>query len=189
MPLTPWKVVSSRYVLRDRWMTLRADHCEMASGATLNPYYVQEPPDWVQVVAFDDENRLLVVRQYRHGAGLISTELPTGNVEPGESPDHAAARELLEETGCSARTLTPLPVLSPNPARYSNKVHAFIATGARRIKAQNLDDTEEIEFEFLPLDQVLALIDDGKFPQALHIASLFLALRRLHKIAPHMGSP
>lgn len=185
MPLTPWKVVSSRYVVHDPWMTLRADHCEMASGATLNPYYVQEPPDWVHIVAFDHEDRLLVVRQYRHGAGLISTELPSGNIEPGELPAQAAARELLEETGCTAQTLTPLPVLSPNPARYANKVHAFIALGTRRVQEQNLDDTEEIEFEFLTLDKVLALVEDGRFPQALHAASLFLALRKLRKFISH----
>lgn len=185
MPLTPWKVINSRYVVRDRWMTLRADHCEMASGVTLNPYYVQELPDWVHIVAFDDQDRLLVVRQYRHGAGLISTELPCGSVEPGETPAHAATRELMEETGCTSQTLTPLPVLSPNPACYSNKVHAFVATGTRRTQEQHLDETEEIEFEFLTLDRVLALIEDGLFPQALHIASLFLALRKTKKFAPH----
>ena len=151
----------------------------MASGARVDPYYVQEPPDWVHIVAFDQLHSLLVIRQYRHGAGLISTELPCGTVEPGETPSQAAARELLEETGCAADTLSPLPVLSPNPARYSNRIHAFVATDTRRIQEQNLDQTEEIEFEFLPVPMVLSLIDTGRFPQALHTASLFLALRKL----------
>ena len=181
MPVTPWKVISSRYVMRDPWMTLRADHCEMASGVTLNPYYVQEPPDWVQIVAFDRQDRLLTIRQYRHGTGLVSTELPCGAVESGEAPAEAAKRELLEETGCTAEAFLPLPVLSPNPARYSNRIPAFIATGTERARDQELDETEEIEFEFLPIPAVLSLIDAGTFPQALHIASLFLALRKLRK--------
>jgi 8-oxo-dGDP phosphatase len=105
MPPTPWKTLSSRYIVRDRWMTLRADRCETGAGVVLDPYYVQEPEDWVQVVAFDSQDRVLLIRRYRHGAGLISTELPCGVVERGETPALAAARELLEETGCAAETL------------------------------------------------------------------------------------
>jgi 8-oxo-dGTP pyrophosphatase MutT (NUDIX family) len=178
MPITAWKVLGSRYVLRDTWMTLRADRCEMESGVTLDPYYVQELPDWVHIVAFDDHDRVLIIRQYRHGAGVISNELPSGTVETGELPAAAARRELLEETGCTAETLLPLPVLSPNPARYSNKVHAFLATGTRYAQEQTLDATEEIESQFLAVPEVLAMIDAGIFPQALHIASLYLALRQ-----------
>jgi 8-oxo-dGTP pyrophosphatase MutT (NUDIX family) len=178
MPPTPWKTITSRYIVRDRWMTLRADRCETGTGVVLDPYYVQEPEDWVQVVAFDSQNRVLLIKQYRHGAGLISTELPCGVVEPGEAAAEAAARELLEETGCAAETLEALPVLSPNPARYSNRIHSFIATGTRQVQQQRLDETEEIEFEFLPVSEVLALIDVGSFPQALHVASFLLALRR-----------
>jgi 8-oxo-dGTP pyrophosphatase MutT (NUDIX family) len=177
MPPTPWKTLSSRYVLRDRWMTLRADRCETATGVVIDPYYVQEPEDWVQVVAFDPEDRILVIRQYRHAAGLICAELPSGGIEQGEIPAHAAARELLEETGCAAQTLRALPVMSPNPARYSNRMHTFIATGTRQVQQQQLDATEEIEFEFLTLPQVLSLIDAGSFLQAMNVGSLFLALR------------
>jgi 8-oxo-dGTP pyrophosphatase MutT (NUDIX family) len=177
MPPTPWKTIASRYIVHDRWMTLRADRCETGAGVVIDPYYVQEPEDWVQVVAFDSQDRVLLIRQYRHGAGLVSTELPCGVVERGETAARAAARELLEETGCTAEALQPLPVMSPNPARYSNRIHAFIATGTRRVQQQRLDETEEIEFEFLTIPEVLALIDAGSFPQALHVASFFLALR------------
>jgi 8-oxo-dGTP pyrophosphatase MutT (NUDIX family) len=98
-------------------------------------------------------------------------------VEPGESPAEALRRELLEETGCKIDELLPLPVLSPNPACFANKIHAFVATGTRLVQRQQLDETEEIDFEFLAIPQVLALIDAGAFPQALHIASVFMALR------------
>jgi 8-oxo-dGTP pyrophosphatase MutT (NUDIX family) len=177
MTPTPWKTLSSRYVLRDNWMTLRADRCETATGLVVEPYYVQEPEDWVQVVAFDPEDKILVIRQYRHAAGLICVELPGGGIERGETPAHAAERELLEETGCAAQTLKPLPVMSPNPARYSNRMHTFIATGTRQVQQQQLDATEEIEFEFLTLSQVLGHIEAGSFMQAMNVGSLFLALR------------
>ena len=178
MPPTPWTILSSRYIVRDRWMTLRADCCVTAGGVILDPYYVQEPADWVQVVAFDTEDRILLIRQYRHGAGIVSTEIPCGGMEQGESAVQAAARELLEETGCAAESLEALPVMYPNPARYSNRVHSFIASGTRQIQPQQLDESEEIEFEFLTLPAVLELIDSGSFPQALQVGCLFLALRK-----------
>lgn len=178
MAITPWKVVDFRYLVRDSWMTLRADRCQTGSGVVVDPYYVMEPPDWVQIVAFDCQDRILITRQYRHGAALISTEFPCGVVEPGEAPAEAARRELLEETGCTSQELWPLSSLSPNPARYSNKIHAFVALDTQQVQAQNLDKTEEIEFGFYTLSEVFSLIDRGAFPQALHLANLFLALRR-----------
>lgn len=177
MPLKPWRTIESRYLIRDPWMNLRADRCELPNGKVIDPYYVQELRDWVQIIAFDDQDRILITRQYRHGAAMICAELPCGTVEPGETAEQAARRELLEETGCVVDTLQPLCSLSPNPARYSNRTHTFIGTNTRRVQQQMLDDTEEIEFEFLTIPEVHALIDSGHFPQALHIASLYLALR------------
>ena len=178
MAIIPWKIIDSQYLIRDPWMVLRADRCVTASGITVDPYYVQEPHDWVQIVAFDRQDRILITRQYRHGAALICAELPCGTVESGEAPAEAARRELLEETGCISPALWALGPLSPNPARYSNKIHAFIALDTQQVQAQNLDRTEEIEFDFLTLPEVISLIDQGVFPQALHLANLFLALRK-----------
>jgi len=177
MAITPWKVLSSRRLIDDRWMSLRADRCEGPRGVVLDPYYVQQPPDWVQVVAFDPDDRVLILRQYRHGAGVISTELPCGTLEPGERPIDGMRRELLEETGCVASSLVLAGSLSPNPARYTNRVHTFVATGTLQVQAQHLDPTEEAEFTFMPLAEVLGLVDSGAFLQALHVAALFLALR------------
>ena len=176
--ILPWRLVDSRYLIRDRWMTLRADRCELPEGGVVDPYYVQESPDWVQVVAFDALERILITRQYRHGAGVVCAEVPCGNVESGELPEQAMRRELLEETGCAVETLEPLSSLYSNPARDCNRIHAFVATGARCAQSQRLDSTESIEFEFLPIPEVLRLMDSGGFPQALHVAHLLLALRR-----------
>jgi 8-oxo-dGTP pyrophosphatase MutT (NUDIX family) len=175
--ITPWKILASRYVVRDEGITLRADRCETGSGVVLDPYYVQEPCDWVQAVAFDSQDRLLIIRQYRHGSRAIGVELPCGKVEPGETAADAVARELLEETGCTSAQLTPLPVLSPNTASFTNTIYTFVATNTRQVRQQALSETEQIDFEFVSIPQVLGLIDSGEFKQALHVASIFLALR------------
>ena len=166
-------------------MVLRSDRCETASGVVVDPYYVLEPPDWVQIVAFDRQDRILLNRQYRHGAGVISTEFPCGKIEAGEAPADAARRELLEETGCAAEVLVPLPALSPNPTHYSNRVHAFIALNTQPVQQPKLDPTEEIEFGFATISDVLALIERGTFLQALHVAYFFLALHKRGLFVPN----
>ena len=109
MAVLPWKILSSRYLIRDEWMTLRADRCETSDGVILDPYYIQEGPDWVHVAAFNTEGELLIIWQYRHGSGVVGPELPCGCVDPGESPLQAVQRELLEETGCTAFEYTMFP--------------------------------------------------------------------------------
>jgi 8-oxo-dGTP pyrophosphatase MutT (NUDIX family) len=177
--LEPWKCSESRYIVRDRWLTLRSDHCETPAGIIVEPYYVLEPPEWVQAVAFDQYNRILLIRQYRHGAGLIGLELPCGTVEAGETPDHAAKRELLEETGYAAQALHSLAAVSPNPALFTNRLHTFVATDIEAIQPQRLDAVEDIELEFRTVPDVLELIAAGQFNQALHIAGIFMTLQYL----------
>ena len=179
MPVKSWKILKSNYVVKDRWMTLRADKCETPGGTILEPFYIQEPVDWVHVVAFDDQRRILLNEQYRHGAGKISTELPCGTVEAAESPLAAITRELMEETGCTFERIEKLPPVSPNPARYTNLIHPFIAFGTKVVAEQNLDEAEDIDFRFAPVSEVMDLIRSGQFLQSLHVSSIMLALERI----------
>ena len=173
-----WKTIKSEYLLRDRWLTVRADACVTAEGVSVSPYYVLEYSDWVHIVALDSANQVLVTRQYRHAAGKVCAELPCGVIESEETPLAAARRELQEETGCTAREFEQLASLCPNPATHSNTVHCFLALGAAVTTPPNPDQTEDITCEFLSVRQVMDMIDTGKFCQALHIASLMLALRK-----------
>jgi ADP-ribose pyrophosphatase len=94
-------------------------------------FCVIEAPDWVTVVPVlrgpDGAERYLMVRQFRQGAGMVTTEFPAGLVDPGEEPRRTAARELLEETGRSAGRLTLLGRVAPNPAFMTNWCHVFLA--------------------------------------------------------------
>ncbi len=174
----PWTVLSSKHVVKDKWLSLRIDDCRTEDGVEINPYYVIECPDWALIAAFDDEMRLLIVEQYRHGLGEVICELPGGIVDAGDmSPMLSVQRELLEETGCEVAEVHHLTSMSPNPATHTNKAHMYTGTGCREVASQNLDEVERIEHRFVSVGEVLELISTGQFHQPNHICCVFLALK------------
>ena len=94
------------------------------------PHYALLTKDYVSVVAVTRDGRLPLVRQYRPAVGRTTLELPSGHVEDGETPEAAARKELLEETGLVADDWTCLGDLSPDTGRLANRMWCFFA-GAR----------------------------------------------------------
>jgi 8-oxo-dGTP pyrophosphatase MutT (NUDIX family) len=178
-----WDVLESTYIVRDEWLTLRADRCQMPNGRLVEPYYVFEFPEWVNIVAVTNNDEVILVRQYRHGIGKTVLELPCGVVtENDTSPIQAARRELLEEVGYMSKNFIETGRISANPANHTNLTHCFLAAGATRAAAPQLDDTEQIDVVLTPLRKIIELIEVGDIFQALHISSIFLALKKLGKI-------
>ena len=180
--LAPWEVTRSRYALRDRWLTVRADDCVTAEGVEIAPYYVLEYSDWVEVVALDTEDNILLLRQYRHGLGRVSLELPGGAMDARDTdPLQAAARELREETGFSAAEWLHVASLSPNPATHTNLCHIVLARGIECNSVPDDDPTERIHLIRLPIREAIRLALAGEMIQAIHVAALTLALHKAER--------
>ena len=180
--LKPWTVKTSRDVIRDRWIRLRADDCVTADGVEVAPYYVLEYPDWVHVVALDDEDHLILVQQYRHAYGGMSLEVPAGAIDREDSsPVAAAARELEEETGYVAERWRSFGKHSPNPATHTNFCHTVLAQGARLSGRKLNDPTEQIKVVRIPVQEAVRLAADGRITNAMQIASLAIALSTIGK--------
>lgn len=184
-PLKLWTVTSSRDVIRDRWIKLRSDDCMTAEGVAVAPYYVLEYPDWVQIVAIDDEDHVILVRQYRHALSGISLEVPAGAVERDDpSPVAAAARELEEETGYVADNWRYFCKHSPNPGTHTNAVHTVLAQGVRLSGKKLNDPAEQIEVVRIPVREAVRLASDGTIGNAMQVASLAIALGAIGKWNP-----
>jgi ADP-ribose pyrophosphatase len=127
--------------------------------------------DWVNVIALTEAQEVVLVRQFRVGTSEVCLEIPGGMVDAGEAPDAAAARELFEETGYRATSWRPLGAVAPNPAIFSNRLHTFLAEGAHSVGAPELDGSEVIDVELLPLPSVWRAIADGAIDHALVVAA------------------
>lgn len=144
---------------------------------------VLETPDWVNVVALDDADRLIVVHQFRFGTSQFTTEIPGGMVDEGEFHGDAAKRELREEAGHTAERWTYLGAVQPNPAFQDNVCHHWLAEGAKLTHPQELDSGEDIAVEAWTLEQVKRGIVDGSIRHAL----VMTALSRVFDLRPFEG--
>jgi 8-oxo-dGTP pyrophosphatase MutT (NUDIX family) len=173
-----WQVLSSRSVLRDRWIDVTADTCRDARGNILDCYYTLDYPSWVQVVAITPRDELVLVRQYRHGAQQRTLELPSGAMDPGETdPLLTGIRELREETGYAGRAPRLVSTLHPNTATHRNLCHTVLVVDACPTEAMALEAGEDISVELWPLATVLAGLGEGLLPQAMHVSALLMALQ------------
>jgi len=134
-------------------------------------FYVVTAPDWINVIPVTDDDRVILVRQYRFGIEGSTLEIPGGMCDEGEAPADAARRELREETGYDAGELELLGSVHPNPAIQNNRCHSFLAPGVRRVGAPDPDADEAIEVVEVPLSEIPGLIAGGKITHALVIAA------------------
>ena len=169
-----WKVLTSEYLAREPWFTVRHESLELPDGRRIPDYYVLEYPDWINVIAITRDGRFVFIDQYRHGLGETSYEIPAGVSEPSDGSKLAAAqRELAEETGYGGGEWRLLMTVSANPATQNNLTHCFLATGVGRIGEQHLDPTEDLRVHLLTRAEVLELLRTDRIRQALMTAPLW----------------
>ena len=166
-------LIHRRTVYSTPWFDLVAkqfDHDE-------HPYYMVQAPDYVSIVAMTTEGDVLLVRQYRPITETYTLELPSGHVEVGESPEEAAKRELLEETGYETNTVESLGTLVPDSGRLGNRQWCFFAAGVR-VANVPVEREHGIELVRYRASELMQAVAQSHMDHALHLAVILLAVIR-----------
>lgn len=176
-----WKVLSSRELFKAGFFRFRSDQCELPDGRVMPNYYVLEFPDWVNIVPVTDDNKIVLVEQYRQASGEVCLEIPGGSTDPKfkEDPKVAALRELAEETGYVPEDVRLVGVHAPNPAMQNNRMHTFVGFGCRLVTQPQLDPFEDINVVTKSIPEVVDMIFTGKINHSIVVASLLYALPTL----------
>jgi 8-oxo-dGTP pyrophosphatase MutT (NUDIX family) len=147
------------------------------AGGEGQPYYIIQGADFVVIVAVTPQGQLLLVRQFRVPVAAVTLELPAGHIDPGETPEQAARRELVEETGYTAETFRLLGSLSPSVARFTNRMWCFLTLDARPVAGAEAQ--REAGVELVLYDRgVRALLEEKEFYSASVCAALLFAMLR-----------
>lgn len=169
-----WELVKTEVVCQDPWGTVYRKRYRMGSGHADQHHVTVEKPEFALMVALDDAQNLLLVRQYRHGTDRKYWALPGGFIDRGEDPLAAAKRELLEETGYSAKQMTLLGSLHPVPAFLNTVGHIVLCEELQKVPGVVLD--EEIEsVDSLPFSKAIQRIFAGEINEMQAVASILMA--------------
>jgi 8-oxo-dGTP pyrophosphatase MutT (NUDIX family) len=167
----PWSVLAEEVLSEQSIFSLVRTTARSPDSGREQRYLRLTAPDWVNVIALDSSNRLILVEQYRHGTRTVTLEIPGGAVDRGETPADAAARELEEETGYAPADVVQIGVVEPNPAFLSNCCWTFLATGCFLRDTLETDSSEELVVRLETLDRFTELINDGTIVHALVVAA------------------
>ncbi|MCR4608205.1 MAG: NUDIX hydrolase [Eubacterium sp.] len=185
-----WEEVKTEHIVQDEWIDFRKTAFRFPDGRIFEPFYTYSRRDYVVIVASDEEERYLCVRQFRQGIREVTVEFPAGGIERSDGKEYgehaesaeedalaAARRELLEETGYESDEWKHLITIPSNATIADNMAYIFTAKNCRKKADQSLDEMEFLNVEKYTSEKIEEMISDGNFKQAMHVMAWLLAQR------------
>ena len=174
----PTEMLGSRELYSGKIITLNRDTVRLPDGTTTE-MDIARHPGASAVVPFmsgpmGDEPQILMLRQYRYAAGGYLYEIPAGRLDEGETPIKCAARELKEETGCTADHIEPMTSILTTPGFTDEVIHLFMATGLTHGE-HNREADEFVDLVIMRLSEALERISSGEITDSKTVLSLLFA--------------
>jgi ADP-ribose pyrophosphatase len=173
--MTPPRILERRVAFESPYVKVVEKDVAFDDGAGVETYWSVRTGRYSAIVASTEDGRIPLVRQFRPAVESYVLELPSGAVDPGEEPEAAARRELLEETGCEARELLLLGTLHVDSGRLETQQWAWFAPDVRVVTDAPTGD-EPLELLFVTPSRLRQLILDGEFNLSIHVGMIGLAV-------------
>jgi 8-oxo-dGTP pyrophosphatase MutT (NUDIX family) len=173
-----WTVHGERPLYESDWISLTLADVELPDGRRFGHHVVRVPQEAAAVVVHDPERGVLLLHRHRFVVDTWGWEIPGGRIDEGETPEEAAARETLEETGRRPGPLRPLFAYHPTAGLSDQRFHVFLAD--RAVFEREPDFVETDRVEWIPLAELRRLIDNGEITDGFSLTALlwFLAHER-----------
>jgi 8-oxo-dGTP pyrophosphatase MutT (NUDIX family) len=174
LPAEFWKLLHTSVSSDQGMFVVRHDRYRLEPEGTERDFIVLDWHDWINVIALTPDQQVVLIRQFRHGVREVTLEVPGGLMEPDESPELAALRELREESGFAGQSAKLLGTIWPNPALQNNRLFTYLVEDVEPAGALELDPFERIEVDLRRLADIPQLIAGGEIRHALVLASFAL---------------
>lgn len=167
------KKLCSKEIFKGKVFTITVDEALLENGKTARREVVHHTGG-AAVVALNEKCEVMMVRQYRYAAGKETLEIPAGKIEPGEDPKNTAYRELGEETGLAAEHFEDFGSILPTCAYCTERIYLYLATHLSPVPV-HLDADEFVSPEWIPLNEAVAMIQNGRIDDAKTVSALLRA--------------
>ena len=175
-----WKSLTKKSILvKKPWFEIFKEKIQLPDGKIVPEYYEIEMPHYTAVFAVTLEQKIIILRCYRHAIGEVTLTMPGGMIEKGESPLEGIQREFLEETGYVAKEWKSLGEFVGNSTRGCGTYHLFFVTEAYSVQEPDSGDLEELKLLLWTPEDVEKAIDDKQVRSLGVLSMLLLGLRCL----------
>lgn len=176
--MTPWKTLSTEVAFDRRpYLRVTREVVEVAPGHVIDDFWQVDLRQFVVVVPVLTDGRIMTMTSYRHGPRKVCLSMPGGFIDPSETPETAARRELIEETGLVPGRLIGLGDFVDNGNQKGGHGYYFLAPGCTQDRPAVADATEDALLQAMTAAEVDAALDSGGFGVIHHVAGWCLARR------------
>jgi ADP-ribose pyrophosphatase len=173
------RVLRHQRLYEGRVLSLDVDEVEEPGGVRAMREVVRQSGSVAALPVLDD-GRVVLIRQYRYAVREMVWEIPAGRLDPGETPEQGARRELEEEVGYGAASLEPICTFYTTPGFCDERMYLFRASGLHKMQARPEED-ERIEASFFTFEEARAMIGRGEIREGKTLVALLLEGERLSK--------